>query len=179
RDFHVTGVQTCALPIFNNFEESGTDFMEFRFAEVVLNLAECAIGINRLNEGLEGIMAIRERAGIENNDGSFGLADVAGDRNKLFKAILDERKVEFAYEGKRCNDLRRWLLDDIPIGDDGASSIPRPDATRRAGDGVIVKDGGSQYVGGGARLLGGEAPISDRDATTYPEGVETYEEYVG
>src|SRR5690606_30196910 len=29
----------------NNFEESGTDFMEFRFAELVLNLAECAVGI--------------------------------------------------------------------------------------------------------------------------------------
>src|SRR5690606_6749510 len=77
----------------NNFEESGTDFMEFRFAEVILNLAECAIGINSLGEGLEGIAAIRERAGVENNDGSYGLADVAGNRDKLFKAILDERKI--------------------------------------------------------------------------------------
>ncbi|HLT87200.1 MAG TPA: RagB/SusD family nutrient uptake outer membrane protein [Sphingobacterium sp.] len=162
----------------NNFEESGTDFMEFRFAEVVLNLAECAIGINRLNEGLEGIMAIRERAGIENNDGSFGLADVAGDRNKLFKAILDERKVEFAYEGKRFNDLRRWMLFDNATGKNTQLGIPELNGTRRTGYRIIVKDGASEYFGGADPLLGGEAPIIDRDATTYPEGVETYEEYV-
>jgi hypothetical protein len=31
-------------------------------------------------------------------------------RAEMFKAILDERQVEFAFEGKRFWDLRRWRL---------------------------------------------------------------------
>ncbi|MBD1424590.1 RagB/SusD family nutrient uptake outer membrane protein [Sphingobacterium arenae] len=165
----------------NNFEESGTDFMEFRFAELVLNLAECAVGINRLNEGLEGLVAIRERAGVENNDGSYGLADVAGDRNKLFKAILDERKVEFAYEGKRFYDLRRWMLFDNETGMNTRLGIPELNGTRRTGYRITVKDGAGEYFGAGDPLLvgdGGSAPVIDRNTTEYPGDIKTHEEYV-
>jgi len=165
----------------NNFEESGTDFMEFRFAELVLNIAECAVGINRLNEGLEGIVAIRERAGLENNDGSYGLAGIAGDRNKLFKAILDERKVEFAYEGKRFYDLRRWMLFDNETGMNSRLGIPVLNGTRRTGYRITVKDGASEYFGAGDPLLVGEsgsAPVIDRNTTEYPGDIKTHEEYV-
>ncbi|HYH56572.1 MAG TPA: RagB/SusD family nutrient uptake outer membrane protein, partial [Anseongella sp.] len=57
-----------------NFDYSSTNFMEMRFAEVILNLAESAIGIGNLGEGLELIKAIRERAGLENLDGAYGLS---------------------------------------------------------------------------------------------------------
>jgi len=42
-----------------DFKISGTNFMEMRFAEVVLNLAESAIGAGKLAEGLEGINPIK------------------------------------------------------------------------------------------------------------------------
>ncbi|MFD1771976.1 RagB/SusD family nutrient uptake outer membrane protein [Sphingobacterium suaedae] len=167
----------------NNFQQSGTDFMELRFAEVVLNLAESAIGVGKLGEGLEGLKSIRERAGIENKDGAFGLADVTGSRDKLFKAILDERKVEFAYEGKRFYDLRRWMLFDNATGMNTRLGIPVLNGTRRTGYRITLKNGDVEYIGEKDPMLpnsenNNEAPVVSRTTTTYPEGIDTYEEYV-
>jgi hypothetical protein len=89
---------------------SGTDWIEIRFAEVLLNLAEAACGVNKLDEAYTELKAIRQRAGIEAGaDGLYGLqANMT--RAEMFNAILDERLVEFAFEGKRFWDLRRWKL---------------------------------------------------------------------
>ncbi len=90
----------------------GTDWMEIRYAEVLLNLAESACGINRTGQGqeaYEGLIAVRKRAGIEAGDGLYGLTANMS-RADLFTAILDERRIEFAFEGKRFWDLRRWRL---------------------------------------------------------------------
>jgi hypothetical protein len=89
---------------------SGTDWIEIRFAEVLLNLAEAACGVNKLDEAYTELKAIRQRAGIEAGaDGMYGLAPNMT-RAEMFNAILDERQVEFAFEGKRFWDLRRWKL---------------------------------------------------------------------
>ncbi len=89
---------------------SGTDWIEIRFAEVLLNLAESACGINNLDEAYTQLKAIRKRAGIEaGSDGMYGLkANMS--RDEMFEAILFERQIEFAFEGKRFWDLRRWKL---------------------------------------------------------------------
>jgi hypothetical protein len=89
---------------------SGTDWIEIRFAEVLLNLAESAVGINKLDEAYTQLKAVRKRAGIEaGTDGLYGLkANMS--RAELFDAILYERQIEFAFEGKRFWDLRRWKL---------------------------------------------------------------------
>jgi len=162
----------------NNFEESGTDYMEFRFAEVILNLAECAVGINKLTEGMEGLVDIRARAGIENKDGYYGLSGSVGDRNRLFRAILNERKIEFAYEGKRFYDLRRWMLFDNETGMNTKLGIPVLNGTRRTGYRITIKDGMSEYIGVSDPMLGGNAPVIDRNATDFPAGVTNYDEYV-
>ncbi|GGF11558.1 RagB/SusD family nutrient uptake outer membrane protein [Hymenobacter cavernae] len=88
----------------------GTDWIEIRYAEVLLNLAESACGVNNTAEGYTQLKAIRKRAGIEAGaDGNYGLK--AGmSRAEMFDAILSERQVEFAFEGKRFWDLRRWKL---------------------------------------------------------------------
>ena len=90
---------------------SGTDWMEIRYAEVLLNLAESAVGIGKTgidDEGYQGIIAVRKRAGIEAGpDNLYGL-DAGMSRDQLFDAILFERKIEFAFEGKRFWDLYRW-----------------------------------------------------------------------
>ncbi|MCC3160421.1 RagB/SusD family nutrient uptake outer membrane protein [Hymenobacter sp. 15J16-1T3B] len=85
----------------------GTDWIEIRYAEVLLNLAEAAAGVNRLSEAMDQLKAIRQRAGIENADGNYGL-QTGMNRAQMFDAILYERQIELAYEGKRFWDLRRW-----------------------------------------------------------------------
>ncbi|KAA9345445.1 RagB/SusD family nutrient uptake outer membrane protein [Larkinella humicola] len=97
-------------PAIGDVQFSGTDWIEIRFAEVLLNLAESAVGINKLDEAYTQLIAIRKRAGIEaGTDGLYGLkANMT--RAELFSAILDERQIEFAFEGKRFWDLRRWKL---------------------------------------------------------------------
>ena len=96
---------------FGDPQYSGTDWMEIRYAEVLLNLAESAVGIGKLgttDEGYDGIINVRKRAGIiEGSDALFGLKQGMS-RTELFDAVLDERKIEFAFEGKRFWDLYRW-----------------------------------------------------------------------
>lgn len=85
---------------------SGMDWVEFRFAELVMNLAECANETNRLTEAKNMVRAIRMRAGIQQGTFDYGL-DVATDAASMRTLILNERQVEFAMEGKRYWDLRR------------------------------------------------------------------------
>ncbi|MBE5318770.1 RagB/SusD family nutrient uptake outer membrane protein [Pedobacter sp. MR2016-19] len=94
----------------NNVIYSGTDWMELRYAEVVLNLAESAAATNRLQEAYDNLILIRARAGIEKGtDNLYGLK--AGmSQTELINAIMYERQIEFAFEGKRFWDLRRRKL---------------------------------------------------------------------
>ena len=86
----------------------GTDWMEIRYAEVLLNLAETSCGVNDLNTAYDQLKLVRKRAGLEaGTNGLYGLK--AGmSRTEMFDAILFERQIEFAFEGKRFWDLRRW-----------------------------------------------------------------------
>jgi len=164
-----------------DFKVSGTDYMEMRFAEVVLNLAESAIGIDNLAEGLEGIKAIRERAGVENKDGAFGLGNVSG-RDQLFAAVLNERKVELAYEGKRFWDLRRWMLFNDDYGTTTRLGMQPINGTRRTGYYFVVKTAtGKKYVGTTDPLVkngNNAAPVIEREPATYPAGVSNFNDYL-
>lgn len=164
------------------FRVSGLDVMEIRFAEVLLNLAESAIGINRLAEASALIQSVRKRAGVENLDGAYGLGNV-NSRDAYFKAVLDERRVEFAYEGKRFWDMRRWMLFDKNSAT--ATRLGMQDqtlnGTRRTGYYIIAKnDDNTRYEGSADPFLAveGGAPVIDRNPDTYPSGIETFEEYV-
>ncbi|MCE7041373.1 RagB/SusD family nutrient uptake outer membrane protein [Dyadobacter sp. CY312] len=96
---------------------SGTDWIEMRYAEVMLNFAEAACGINKLDEAYNQLSEIRQRAGIEAGaDGLYGLkANMT--RAEMFEAILHERQIELAFEGKRFWDLRRWKLFESVLND--------------------------------------------------------------
>jgi hypothetical protein len=97
-------------PTTGNVQYSGTDWMEIRYAEVLLSLAETACGVNNIAEAYDQLKAIRQRAGIDAGaDGMYGLKPNMT-RAEMFSAILDERLYEFAFEGKRFWDLRRWKL---------------------------------------------------------------------
>lgn len=91
-------------------ERSGTDWIEIRLAEVMLNYAESANEINNVQVGYDMLKAIRKRAGIDaGSDGLYGLK--AGmSQTEMRSAILLERRLELAFEGKRDQDLRRRRL---------------------------------------------------------------------
>lgn len=94
------------------FRRNYTSTMEIRYAEVLLNLAEAACATNNMAEAVQILQRIRARAGYtaENN---YGLsANLSGNQSACMSAILYERQIEFAYEGKRFEDMRRWLLFD-------------------------------------------------------------------
>jgi len=96
-----------------NIQYAGTDWIEMRYAEVLLNQAEAAAEIGKLgvaDESYANLIAIRKRAGIEaGSDGLYGLA--AGmNHDQMIDAIMYERRIELAFEGKRYWDLRRRKL---------------------------------------------------------------------
>lgn len=88
---------------------SGTDWMEIRYAEVLLNQAEAAAELSTPNTILAyaNLKAIRARAQVEKGaDGMYGLTPgLTG--APLVNAIMLERAIELAYEGKRFWDLQR------------------------------------------------------------------------
>lgn len=85
---------------------SGNDWIEIRYAEVLLNQAECAAETGDLATALKNLRDIRARAGIESGGGTYGLSSALG-HDDMILAIMNERKIELAYEGKRFWDLRR------------------------------------------------------------------------
>ncbi|MEO8406455.1 MAG: RagB/SusD family nutrient uptake outer membrane protein, partial [Chitinophagaceae bacterium] len=97
---------TGALYNSNSAGGSGMDWIEMRFAEVLLNLAECANWSGRATECNDLLVKLRKRAGIIQGTHNYGL-DAATDQQQMGDLIITEREVEFAMEGKRYDDLRR------------------------------------------------------------------------
>lgn len=106
-----------ALYQFQNdggFRMNGQPLLAIRYTEVLLNFAEAACGANHLDEAWEALLRIRRRVGYT---GDCGLDPaIRGDRAKMFEAILYERQIELAYEGKRFDDCHRWMLFDGGAG---------------------------------------------------------------
>ena len=104
---------------------SAAPLMELRYAEVLLNLAEVACFAGHTDESYAILKRIRQRAGYT---GDCGLT-VSNDEATCMSAILYERQIEFAYEGKRFDDMRRWMLFD------GGAELPQgaPESWRPTG----------------------------------------------
>ena len=130
----------------DKFARSASPYIEIRYAEVLLNLAESAVGMGKLgmaDEGYQGLFAIRARIGIPVGvDGYYGVPSGL-DQYGLFREILYERQVEFAYEGKRFQDMRRWMLwnDDASIQNTTCAQlgVAPLNGTRRHGIILAVK----------------------------------------
>jgi hypothetical protein len=95
---------------------AGTDIIEYRYAEILLNVAECYAAMGDANNCLNYLKKIRQRVGIDATD-NYGLGNISG-KYALIEAVLYERFVELAYEGKRPWDMRRWLLYEGGVGFD-------------------------------------------------------------
>lgn len=93
---------------------SSTSWKEIRLAEVLLNYAEA---LNELHggpdpegEAYEAMRRVRERAGLP------ALPDGL-DYAAFKERVIQERKVELAFEGHRFWDLRRWRLAESVLND--------------------------------------------------------------
>jgi len=78
-------------------------WVEFRFAEVLLNYAEACIelGGTDLQPGLDALNMVRNRAGLPDR--------VTTDQAQARAWIRHERAIEFFGEGHRFWDIRRWM----------------------------------------------------------------------
>ncbi|MCF8336116.1 MAG: RagB/SusD family nutrient uptake outer membrane protein [Bacteroidales bacterium] len=83
---------------------------EFRYAEMLLDYAEASIEVGDIQDGIEALNKVRNRAGLP--DRSTG---VSQDQAREF--VRHERKVEFFGEGKRWFDIRRWMIAEDVIND--------------------------------------------------------------
>jgi hypothetical protein len=79
----------------STYSNASSDYIIFRYGEILLNQAEAALELSKSNEALTLVNQIRTRAGIAN------LADISMEK------IQQERRVELAFEGHRYWDLRR------------------------------------------------------------------------
>lgn len=97
------------------------DWPEIRYTEVLFNYAEAANETGKPDEAIQVLKDIRERAGIEpGDDDMYGLKDDMS-RVEIREALLHEKFIEMAFEGKRFWDLRRHRM------------LDRLDGTRKYG----------------------------------------------
>lgn len=81
---------------------SSQHWIAIRYAEVLLNYAEAAVELGKIQEAKEKINMIRSRAGIAPLE----------DADITIVSARHERLVEFAFESHRWWDYRRWRVAD-------------------------------------------------------------------
>lgn len=81
-----------------------------RLSEIILNRAEAKAEDNDLSGALTDLNTIRNRAGLANTSLTT--------KENIIEAILNERRIELAFEGHRIFDLKRKGMD-IPKGSTG------------------------------------------------------------
>ncbi len=80
-----------------------------RWGEVLLNRAEAEAKLGQNDKALEDVNAIRRRAGIP-EEGMFSASKMHG-YTSVLDIVLDERRMELAFEGHRMFDVYRNRLD--------------------------------------------------------------------
>lgn len=92
------------LSEYPNIWSCERNFPMFRYAEILLSYAEAKIEMNDIDQSVyEAINQVRHRAQMPDVDQSK-----YNNREKLRELVRRERRVEFAYEGLRRDDIIRW-----------------------------------------------------------------------
>jgi starch-binding outer membrane protein, SusD/RagB family len=91
-------MNTARAVVEPNFSDQ--NYIDMRYAEVLLNYAEAAYELGDVPAALDAINQIRSRAGIK----TLTAGELTRDR------LRNERKVELAFEDKRLWDIRRWRI---------------------------------------------------------------------
>jgi hypothetical protein len=75
--------------------------------------AEAANEIGKIEEARNAVNQVRERPTVDMPDLTV---DETNTKEKMFQAIVHERRVELALEYHRFNDLRRWGMAQDTLG---------------------------------------------------------------
>jgi starch-binding outer membrane protein, SusD/RagB family len=104
-------------------DRTGTDIMEYRYAELLLNIAECYAAKGDIANCITYLGRIRNRVGIPSAN-NYGIGTLP-DKYAAIEACLYERRIELAYEGKRFWDIQRWMLynDDAAAGNNTCTKL--------------------------------------------------------
>lgn len=95
---------------------TGINFPYMRYADVLLMSAEALNEINNgpTQEAIDRFEEVRKRAFQETNSSKISRYECYGSKEDFLKAILDERKFEFAGENMRWRDLvRNNMLNEV------------------------------------------------------------------
>jgi starch-binding outer membrane protein, SusD/RagB family len=105
-----TSLLAAVPPAYNYGVGSSSDWIEIRYAEVLLNYAEAENALGNTAPAYTYIGQIRQRAGVlPGADGNYGIP--AGlSQSAMSNFIENERFIEFAFENKRYWDLKRLKL---------------------------------------------------------------------
>lgn len=168
----ISGYYSRKYSHFDQFNDDGTlktnqrttCYFNIRYAEVLLNLAEAAVNLDKTSEAISQINAIRNRAGMSNYDGS-------NDKQSVYDEVKVERRIEFAFEnpGFRYFDLLRW-------GEaEGKTVIPELNKVSRGI--MIFRKGVHSLVAGenGVPLEKGDEGYVTPTFRTYPMDFSYYE----
>lgn len=90
----------------NERDNSELNIILFRYAEVLLNYAEAKIELNEIDNSVyDAINQVRNRPSVEMPAITSGKS-----QDEMRRIIRKERKYEFAGEGLRYFDIRRWNI---------------------------------------------------------------------
>ena len=89
--------QTCPMPYI-------------RLAEMYLIAAEACIELNKLDEAVIYIDAIRGRIGRPDTKATLAVRGQTFNQSDLREFLRHERRVELTYEHSRYYDIRRWMI---------------------------------------------------------------------
>jgi SusD family. len=105
------------------YNYSGVDIIEYRYGELLLNIAECYAATNNVSDCLAYLGKVRARVGIPAAN-NYGIGTLT-DKYAAIEACLYERRIELAYEGKRFWDVQRWMLynDDESAGNNTCAKL--------------------------------------------------------
>jgi len=126
---------------------SDQDFILLRYAEVLLTYAEATIEAGMIDgTTLNAINRVRARAyGVEVGDTDKYPAITTTDQTALRRIIRRERLVEFANEGLRLFDIRRWRIAEKVMPQKIYGRLLDPSKATAAPD--IDEDGLISYTG--------------------------------
>lgn len=94
------------------FRNGNLEFGLLRYAEVLLTYAEAKIMMNEIDASAkDAINQVRERAGLDMSEADVTLARYSAyTQAQWIDLIRNERRIEFAAEGLRYDDIIRWRI---------------------------------------------------------------------
>lgn len=160
-----------------NYQYSGTDIFEYRYAELLLNIAECYAALGQTGNTLAYLGRIRNRVGIPSAN-NYGIGTLS-DKYAAIEAVLYERRVELAYEGKRFWDVQRWMLYDnqtlagVTGGTVSKLGLAPINGTQRTGNFLQYKNTAASEKTDPITAAARAAVVADPDATNFQAQLTT------